>query len=160
MPETARPVTVEALCPSDAVAVAQCIAIDVTAFPHASAPFGLRSDSARVWVARFSLMPGVVGFAAGAPRGNQFYVQGLAVDDRSRRSGVGRALVRAATAHAEIVGMSAILLNTSVGNRAAIALYEAEGFVVRRRLADFYLRSGFSGGPDAYEMVRVTRRDG
>jgi ribosomal protein S18 acetylase RimI-like enzyme len=150
----ARAVTVEALSPSDAVAVAQCIAIDVTAFPHASAPFGLRSDSARVWVARFSPAPGVVGFAAGVPRGNQFYLQGLAVDDRSRRSGVGRALVRVATAHTRSVGMTAILLNTSVGNGPAIALYESEGFVVRRRLVGFYLRSGFSGGPDAYEMVR------
>jgi ribosomal protein S18 acetylase RimI-like enzyme len=153
--ESPRVVTVAPLAPEDAVAVAQCIAIDVTAFPHASAPFGLRSDSARVWVARVDGGSGVVGFAAGAPRGDQFYVQGLAVDDRSRRSGVGRALLRAATAHARDAGMNAILLNTSVGNGPAISLYESEGFVVRRRLSGFYLRSGFSGGPDAYEMVRV-----
>lgn len=153
MQHPSAPTTIELLDAGDPVGVAQCIAIDAIAFPHACTAFGLRSNRSCVLVAREDPCGRVVGFLAAASVGDDLYVKGLAVDADARRRGIGRALVHAGAAEARRRGASAVVLNVSVGNRAALALYESTGFVVRRRLAHFY-RGGAKGyGGDAFEMV-------
>ncbi|GAA1529906.1 GNAT family N-acetyltransferase [Streptomyces albidochromogenes] len=57
-------------------------------------------------------------------------IQGLAVADRARGRGVGRALLRAACATARRRGALRMTLRVLGHNAPARALYEAEGFVV------------------------------
>jgi ribosomal protein S18 acetylase RimI-like enzyme len=159
--------TVEVLEPSDVVAMAQCMAIDADAFPYPSAQFGLKAESARQWVVREAVrepLPGapgtrVIGFLAGRVRRGALHVEGLAVVVGARRRGVGRALVRAAVDYARTVRLRAVGLHVSVANRAAIALYEAEGFHVAGRLREFYPPAAFGGEADALEM-RLPLRGG
>jgi ribosomal protein S18 acetylase RimI-like enzyme len=163
MPAAARILTIEPLACADIVAVAQCIAIDADVFPFASAQFGLRSASARIWVAREFANHrddtrsagdrGVVGFVATRGRLGVLHVDGLAVDSALRRHGIGRALMREAVKHAHAEGMRAVALRVSVANGGAIALYRAEGFVVEGRLGGFYPAAAFHGEADAYAMV-------
>src|SRR5258708_7329359 len=120
--------TVEPLMAEDLVSVAQCIAIDGEVFPYASATFGMRSGAGRVWVAREAAEPRVVGFVAGHARGRLFHVAGVAVDPPSRRCGIGRALMQTVVRYARATGLHGVELHVSVANRAAIALYRAEGF--------------------------------
>jgi ribosomal-protein-alanine N-acetyltransferase len=149
-----RILTIELLGSGDLVAMAQCIAIDAEAFPYASAQFGMRYASSRVWVAREGLDAPVAGFLAARVRRELLHVEGVAVDPGVRRRGLGRALVREMVEHARALRLRAVQLHVSVTNGAAIALYEAEGFVIRRRLADFYPRSAF-GETHALEMMRL-----
>jgi ribosomal protein S18 acetylase RimI-like enzyme len=152
MPST-RAITVEPLG-DDLVAMAQCMAIDADAFPYASAQFGMRSSSSRAWVAR--RLPDearVVGFLAGRVRSGVLHVEGVAVDRTVRRQGVGRALVREAVGEARRLRLRALSLHVGVDNRAAVALYEGEGFVIRQRLHGFYPPVAFGGQTDAYEMA-------
>jgi ribosomal protein S18 acetylase RimI-like enzyme len=157
MPAGVRTLAVEPLSCADIVAVVQCIALDAGAFPYASAQFGLRSASARIWVAREPGHPRVLGFVAGRGRHGLLRIDGLAVDGRERRRGIGRALVCAAVAGARADGMRAVTLHVSVANQAAIALYRAQGFVIERLLTDFYPAEAFEGQGDAHEMTLVLR---
>ena len=146
---------VEVLDPGDLVAMAQCMAIDAEAFPHASAQFGLKAESARQWVAREGTSEGrsrVVGFLAGRVRRGAMHVEGLAVEAGARRHGVGRALVRASVEYARATHLRAVGLHVSVANHAAIALYQAEGFDVAGKLRGFYPPAAFGGEADALEM--------
>ncbi len=155
MQHAATPADVSLLDVSDLVAVAQCMALDATAFPYASAQFGMRSRLSCVLVVRGEPRRRVVGFLAGTQQRRDFYVKGLAVDPDVRRRGIGRALVRAGATHARERGAATMVLNVWVGNEAAIALYEAEGFVIRRQLPGFYAHARFGAGGDAYEMACV-----
>lgn len=56
------------------------------------------------------------------------YVEDLVVDERSRRQGVGRALMEAATDWAEDRGVSQIVLTVWQGNKAAQQLYQELGY--------------------------------
>jgi ribosomal protein S18 acetylase RimI-like enzyme len=149
--------TIERVDPGDLVAMAQCMAIDADAFPYASAQFGVRAASARVWVARDEAGGRVVGFLAARVRREVMHVEGLAVGKGARRRGMGRALVRAAVEHARDEGLRAVGLHVSVTNPGAVALYEAQGFVVTRRLREFYPPHAFDGEREALEMVLVFR---
>jgi ribosomal protein S18 acetylase RimI-like enzyme len=174
-------VTVGLLADGDIVASAQCIAIDADAFPYESARFGKRSASAMVWVARLAgdrpVLPdpfghaverpvpdpygatgSVVGFVAAQRRGDRFEISGIAVRRDVRRRGVGRELLRALLAAGRGRGLRLVVLHVSVMNEAAIALYEAEGFVVRRRLNDFYAAKAFGEVRDAFEMIHLLNR--
>jgi len=137
----------------DAVALAQCMAIDADAFPYASVHFGQRAASVRVTVARDEREGRVVGFLAGGARRGVLHVHGLAVDRALRRRGVGRALVRDAAARARAEGLRALVLQVGVGNAAALALYESEGFYIARRIRGYYPASVYGGERDAYQMV-------
>jgi ribosomal protein S18 acetylase RimI-like enzyme len=139
----------------DIVASAQCIAIDADAFPYESARFGKRAPSAMVWVARLAGERAVSGFLAGRSKRDRFEIDGVAVRRDVRRRGVGRELVRAVRAWAKESAIRALVLHVSVTNQAAIGLYEAEGFFVRRRLRDFYPASSFGEGRDAFEMIHL-----
>ena len=130
------------------------MAIDADAFPYPSAQFGARAASARVWVSRDAGR--VVGFLAARVRGPAMHVEGLAVQREARRGGVGRALVRAAVDHGREAALESIGLHVSVANRAAIHLYESEGFAVVRPLRGFYPASAF-GVSHALEMTLLLR---
>jgi ribosomal protein S18 acetylase RimI-like enzyme len=143
--------SVERVAPGDLVAMAQCMAIDADAFPYASAQFGARATTARVFVAREDGR--VTGFLAARVRRRTMHLEGLAVEAESRRGGIGRALVRAAVEHGHATGLEAISLHVSVTNRTAIRLYEGEGFSVVQSLPDFYPPAAFGGTGDALEMV-------
>jgi ribosomal protein S18 acetylase RimI-like enzyme len=143
---------VEQFDAGDLVAMAQCMAIDADAFPYASAHFGLKAASARVWVVRAEIATRVVGFLAARVRRGAMHVEGLAVEQGERRRGFGRALVRVAAAHGRTVGLRAIGLHVSVSNHGAIALYRAEGFTSGVRLQNFYPAAAFGGERDALEM--------
>jgi ribosomal protein S18 acetylase RimI-like enzyme len=152
MPSIARVCSVEPLGDDDVVAAARCIALDADAFPYASAPFGLRASTTYVWVARERGNPGVIGFIATRARPGVMHVDGLAVDATCRRRGVGRALLREVIEISPSRGLHRISLHVAVANRAAIALYTGEGFVVRGRLRRFYPAAAFDEGSDAYAM--------
>ncbi len=97
----------------------------------------------------------VEGFLAGRIVGERIEIDGVAVDRACQRRGVGRELVRVAMASARARGLHLAVLHVSVKNRAAIALYEAEHFTVRRFLKDFYPPTAFGPERDAFEMVRL-----
>jgi ribosomal-protein-alanine N-acetyltransferase len=142
------------LLSSDVVATMQCIAIDADAFPYPSAQFGVRARSSRIWVARDEGEARVVGFLAGRVGGRSMHVHGLAVDRAARRRGVARALLRKAVEDGSAEGLCWLILYVSLGNRAALALYESERFAIVRRVRGFYPRGAFGGERDAYEMAR------
>lgn len=143
-------ITIEALYGADLVALAQCMALDATAFPHPSVPL-VGGVIPRTWIARGDR--GVVGFVATSANGKTLDVIGIAVDSEQRRSGVGRALVRAVVAIAHERRFHAVTLNVSTANDAAIGLYESEGFVAVRRMRRYYDPARFPDGGDAFRMV-------
>jgi ribosomal protein S18 acetylase RimI-like enzyme len=154
------------LLDGDLVAIAQCIAIDADAFPYASAHFGSRSRSGRVWIARdpSDERQRVVGFLATRLRGRRgqarphlMHIEGLAVDQPARQQGIGRALVREAVADARTRRLHAVVLHVSVTNEAAIVLYESEGFGISRKLPSFYPAGAFDGVTEALEMAKLLR---
>lgn len=100
------------------------------------------------WRARESVI--FVAFDAGRPVGFvQLYpifssvsmtplwlLNDLYVHPGTRRSGVGRALMRRAEEHAQATGASGLTLSTGTDNKTAQSLYESEGY---ERDRDFYV---------------------
>jgi ribosomal protein S18 acetylase RimI-like enzyme len=139
----------------DLVALAQALALDLTLFPHQSIPPVLGADAPpNVWVARAEREGPVVGFVATRANKNALEISGLGVDPAHRRTGVGRALVRAVVRSARARWFSTIELHVSTGNAAALALYESERFHEAQRIAGFYSAARFPDGGDARLMVR------
>lgn len=66
----------------------------------------------------------------------------LAVSPSARRAGVGRTLVEAAAGLAAQSGAEMMFLEVAVDNTAALALYEAAGFVTAGRRRAYYDRGG------------------
>jgi ribosomal protein S18 acetylase RimI-like enzyme len=145
-------ITVEPLG-RDAVTLTQCMVIDADAFPYASLEFGQRAASLRVLVAREEREARVAGFLAGHARKGALWIHGLAVDRALRRRGIGRALVREAAARARAEGLRALVLQVGVANRAAIALYDSEGFVAIQRVRGYYPAGVYGPERDAYRMA-------
>jgi len=141
--------TIDVLDGSDLVALAQCMALDATAFPHPSVPQVL-AGVPRVWIARRDV---VLGFVATATNHKVLDVVGLAVDAAHQRAGVGRALVRTAVDVAYDRHLLGVTLNVSTANEAAIALYESEGFIAVERMKRYYRSARFGDGGDAFRMV-------
>src|SRR5665213_3042961 len=73
----------------------------------------------------------------------------LAVVPKSRRGGVGRALVRKAATHAQGLGAGALFLEVAKDNEAAQKLYSGLGF------KPVGLRKAYFDGKDA-QVMRVT----
>jgi mycothiol synthase len=74
-----------------------------------------------------------IGVVLGRDHGDDVAtVQSLVVSPRSRRRGVGRALLRAALGEIRSRGRRGTTLGVDAGNAAAIALYSSEGFVPAR----------------------------
>lgn len=145
--------TIEALDGTDLVALAQCMALDATVFPHASVPLVPGGGPPSVWVARAEANGPVIAFVATMRRANRLEIVGVAVDPAHRRSGIGRALLRAVIDSARERGLAMVTLHVSTANEGALALYEREGFTAHRLLRRFYSPARFGNGGDAYEMV-------
>ncbi len=143
---------------ADLVALAQAYALDVTVFPHSSLPvvFGLDLPPV-LFVARAERGGPVVGFVGLRAKDDVLEICGLAVDPAHRRTGLGRALLKAALRSARQRGFARVALQVSTGNAAAIVLYESEGFRRAARLAGFYSPQRFPDGGDAWRMVRRAR---
>jgi ribosomal-protein-alanine N-acetyltransferase len=76
----------------------------------------------------------------------------LAVVPECRRSGIGRALVRQAAAHAEKLGARALFLEVDAANAGAIALYASLGF------GTVGLRPGYYRTPSGRDVDGLTMR--
>jgi len=154
MIDGAPPLLVTPLLPADLVALAQCAVLDADVFPYPSIPLGLQVG-VLTWIARpDDDTSRVLGFVAASARSLSFYVHGLAVAPSERRRGAGRALMRACVEGAKAGRSTRVVLHVGTANHAAVALYESEGFEVRRTLRDFY-RPGVYEERSAHEMVRV-----
>jgi [ribosomal protein S18]-alanine N-acetyltransferase len=140
---------------ADLVALAQAHALDASTFPHPSVPpvFGGGAPP-NVWIARAEEGGPVVGFVATHASRGSLAISGLAVEIPFRRTGVGRALVRAAVRSARARGMDRVELHVSTGNEAALALYARERFRKESRIEGFYSSARFPDGGDAWLMVR------
>jgi ribosomal protein S18 acetylase RimI-like enzyme len=147
-------VTVERLAATDVVAMAQCVALDVGAFPHPSARFEVRAAGSPVWIARGIGESRVLGFVAARARRGELYVDGLAVDAHARGRGVGRTLVRRAIQFAKETRAHSVSLHVWTGNQVAVDLYRSEGFDIHQRVPRFYPPGSFAS-PDAYRMARA-----
>ena len=88
--------------------------------------------------------PGVFAFAAPEgfilvrAAGDEAEILTLAVVPAARRNGLGRALVRAALAHARTLGILNLFLEVGAGNDAAQRLYRGLGFVAVGRRKAYY----------------------
>jgi ribosomal-protein-alanine N-acetyltransferase len=69
---------------------------------------------------------------------DEMHILDLAVDPACRRLGLARWLVRFAMKRAARAGARLALLEVRAGNRAALALYDALGFVPRGVRRDYY----------------------
>jgi ribosomal-protein-alanine N-acetyltransferase len=71
----------------------------------------------------------LVGFAISGAAADTGYVQRLAVAPDHRRAGLARLLVDDSLAWMRRRGANSAMVNTGVGNEAALALYDSIGFV-------------------------------
>lgn len=83
---------------------------------------------ARVRVASGRERPGPLGYAITGCSADQGYLQRLAVDPGHRRIGLGRALCLDGLRWLQRKGASGAVVNTQLGNDAALALYLSLGF--------------------------------
>jgi [ribosomal protein S18]-alanine N-acetyltransferase len=88
--------------------------------------------------------PGVValledrGFVMIRVAADEAEILTIAVEPEARRTGIGRALVRAASLRAAEMGAEALFLEVRIGNRAARGLYEGLGFAETGRRKGYY----------------------
>src|SRR5262249_36376350 len=128
-------VTLEELSSADVVALVQCLALDVTVFPWPSIrPYAAARGLQPVWIVRSRPDSAVAGFVAATVVGDLLEIAGIAVAPEERCRGLGRALIRAAVEGARTRSCRAVALQVSTANRAALALYTAEGFGRVRKL--------------------------
>lgn len=86
------------------------------------------TPSARFRVACRTSDDAIVGYAITGRAGPRGYLQRLAVDPGTQRTGVGAALVADAMQWLRRWSAREVLVNTQEGNEAAVALYERLGF--------------------------------
>jgi len=88
------------------------------------------------WVAECAGV--AVGFVLVRYVGDEMEILNLAVAEGSRRSGVGRCLVRAALDEARVRGTSRAFLEVRESNAPALALYNSAGFKPVGRRRNYY----------------------
>jgi ribosomal-protein-alanine acetyltransferase len=71
---------------------------------------------------------GILGFVLARTTGPEAEILDLAVSPRARRMGIARGLLRAVREQARGSGVEEIFLEVRESNRAAISLYEGEGY--------------------------------
>ncbi|HEX6395608.1 MAG TPA: GNAT family N-acetyltransferase [Acidimicrobiales bacterium] len=113
---------------------ADVLAVDAMAFP----PFwqldsaGLKDSLRATPVSRFRMAAGggrgVAGYAVCGRSGDRGFVQRLAVDPRRQRVGTGRRLLLDGLHWLARGGATRAIVNTQIGNDAALSLYLATGF--------------------------------
>lgn len=113
-------------------------AVHATAFPP-------RDRWGRDAISLQLALPGVFGFLhpgggmlLARATGDEAEILTLAVEPRARRQGVATALLHKALAEARGRGARAVLLEVSVSNAAARALYDRAGFVEVGRRPRYY----------------------
>lgn len=92
--------------------------------------------------------PGPAGMVVWRVAGDEAEILTIAVLPPWRRHGLGRRLLAAADDAARAQGATCMFLEVAADNRAAQALYQADGFV------QVGLRKGYYGGKDALVMRR------
>ncbi|HEX6277650.1 MAG TPA: ribosomal protein S18-alanine N-acetyltransferase [Polyangiaceae bacterium] len=97
---------------------------------------------ARLWVARASPDGEPLGFALVWHAADEVQLLDLAVDERARRRGVGRELVRFVLAYARETRSRLVLLEVRRSNEAAIALYRSAGFTENGVRRGYYSDNG------------------
>lgn len=69
---------------------------------------------------------------------DELHINNIAVHQRSRGRGMGRALLVAALERGEVIGAKWAVLEVRAGNAAARRLYESVGFEILGRRKDYY----------------------
>jgi len=88
------------------------------------------------------------GFILARAAGGEAEILTLTVTPKSRRQGIGRALVRKAASHAQELGAATLFLEVAKDNEGARKLYSGLGF------KPVGLRKAYYGGTDA-EVLKV-----
>ncbi|HSS19375.1 MAG TPA: ribosomal protein S18-alanine N-acetyltransferase [Pyrinomonadaceae bacterium] len=81
---------------------------------------------------------GVAGYIVARLGADELHINNVAVRDRYRRRGIGRALLQCILAQGKQSGVSCAYLELRAGNSAALALYEECGFRVTARRSKYY----------------------
>ena len=81
-------------------------------------------------------------------------IETIDVDPEQQKMGIGAKLLAAAEEDMKKRGMAVSQLEVSVGNRAALKLYEKAGYVFKEELVGFY-RFEHNGSFDAVRMVKT-----
>jgi ribosomal-protein-alanine acetyltransferase len=82
------------------------------------------------------------GFACAAMIADVCELRRIAVEPAARRRGVARDLLRAVIDHARAHACERVQLEVAAGNAAALALYQAHGFVLVGRRRGYYRELG------------------
>ncbi len=95
----------------------------------------------------------MIGFVAGDPRPSQgvVWIATIGVDPRCQRRGIGTALLRACEEKAKL---PRIKLTVRLSNRAAVLMYEKEGY----RTVDIWKRY-YNDGEDGLVMEKLLKGD-
>lgn len=86
----------------------------------------VQTETSRAFVAEGPR--GILGFVLARTSGSEAEILDLAVLPGSRRQGIARELLRAVQRAAQEAGVAEIFLEVRESNRAAISLYQREGF--------------------------------
>lgn len=84
---------------------------------------------AKIWVARRAAGSPPLGFVLVWRAADELHLIDVAVEPESRRLGIARVLLRHVMAHARANGATVALLEVRQSNEAALALYDALGFI-------------------------------
>ena len=137
------------LVPEDIAAVLD-IELQGYSYPWSEAVFlDCFKDSYRFWAACQG--ESLVGYAVVTYVVGEAHLLNICMHPRVRGKGVGRQLLRHVLAAASHEGMSQLLLEVRASNKAAIALYEDEGFREIGRRPGYYPSA--NGREDARVMV-------
>jgi ribosomal protein S18 acetylase RimI-like enzyme len=113
---------------------AEVLAVDGAAFPlfwqfdEAGLRDALRATPSVRFRAAIDPAGRIAGYAISGRSGNRGFVQRLAVNPSSQRSGTGRRLLLDGLVWMRRHGVERAIVNTQVGNEAALALYRHTGF--------------------------------
>ena len=80
----------------------------------------------------------VIGYVGSQAVMDEADMMNLAVDEGSRRCGVGEALVKALVDELAATGVTSLSLEVRVSNEGAIRLYEKNGFIQVGRRPNYY----------------------
>jgi [ribosomal protein S18]-alanine N-acetyltransferase len=92
----------------------------------------------------------IAGFIVSEENPPLAHIITLDVEERSRRRGVGTALLQKSESDLAARGVRSILLETATANEAAVAFWQRHGYRIEATLKRYYL-----GKLDAYEMRKI-----
>ncbi len=117
----------------------------------------MRQDNVAALVAEYRTAFGhrsAAGFVLVRSAADEAEILTIAVSPTNRRRGIGRALMEEAIRRLYSERIGSLFLEVDSGNRAAIALYEALGFVAVGERSGYYAQ-----GASAARSALVMRRD-